>query len=232
MEQRSPAEIREGVRSGILSAIAQDFELIGARTVRRLFAAGLVGVAGAMGATLLISGHSFEHHPPWHVLILTTIWAGLLIISLSLIFLRIRTPGLPIAPAATVGVLGLGVAGLCSAICPDGHFLAWWGTTAPGAQVVASGGLLASALCFGLVTSAVFAAASAALVLKGGQGGAWAAILPAMALFLLLEPGVILQSVGTSFGEAIGWTLGTAIGCFAGVSGSMLLRSLFQRRAA
>ena len=94
MAESSRAEIREGVRSGILSALAQDFELIGARTVRRLFAAGLVGVA-----TLLISGHSFAHHPPWHVLILTTIWAGLLIVSLSLIFLRIRTPGLPIAPS-------------------------------------------------------------------------------------------------------------------------------------
>ena len=55
--QRTPHEVREGVRSGILSSIEHDVELRGGRTARLLVAAGLIGVAGAIGVTLLISGH-------------------------------------------------------------------------------------------------------------------------------------------------------------------------------
>jgi mono/diheme cytochrome c family protein len=63
--ERPPQEIREGVRDGILASIKGDVELRGGRTARLLVAAGVVGVAGAVGVTLVISGHSFGHHPPY-----------------------------------------------------------------------------------------------------------------------------------------------------------------------
>ena len=65
--QRTPHEVREGVRSGILTSIKRDVELRGGRTARLLAAAGIVGVLGSIGVTLFISGHPFGHHPPWHV---------------------------------------------------------------------------------------------------------------------------------------------------------------------
>lgn len=56
-EERTPPEVREGVRSGILASIKRDVELRGGHTARLLLAAGVVGVIGAIGATLLVSGH-------------------------------------------------------------------------------------------------------------------------------------------------------------------------------
>lgn len=223
-----PPEVREAVRTGVSAALAHDFELIGARTAGRLAAAGVIGVAGALGATLLVSGHPLAHHPPWHVLVFGTIWAGLLVVSLSLIFLRIRTPGLPIGQAAAVGVVGLGLAGLCSLLCPDPHFLNWWTATAPGAWATASGALAASALCFGFVTTVLIGATAGFLVLRGSPSPT-APILPAVALLLMLEPGIILQAVGASLSVLGGWTLGAGVGSYAGVASGLSLSSRLLR---
>jgi hypothetical protein len=217
------------VRAGVLHALAQDFELIGARTLHRLLAAGVLGVVGALGITLLVSGHPFGRHPPWHVLIFSTIWAGLLIVSLSLVFLRIRTPSLPIGRSAAVGVLGLGLAGLCSVVCPDRHFLNWWNGTELGAWVMTWGNLPASALCFGLLTASFFGVVSGFLILRERGHGAWAWALPAGFLFLLLEPGVILQSVGTSPGAPVGWTIGSGAGSQVGVACGIVFRASLAR---
>lgn len=230
MEPRTSAGVREGVRSGVLAALAQDFELIGARTARRLVAAGLVGIGGAVGATLLISGHPFGHHPPWHVLVLSTVWSGLLVVSLSLAFLQIRTPTFPIGRSAAVGVLGLGLAGLCGFCCPDQHFLDWWTRTTPGIWAMDVGGLPASALCFGLMSSLGIGIAAVLLVFREQHRGPLAPILPATALFLLLLPGVALQSVETSLGVLVAWVLGTGIGSYAGVAVGLSLRSSLARR--
>jgi hypothetical protein len=68
------------------------------------------------------------------------IWTGLLVVCLSLVLLEVRTPSLPLAHAALVAMLGLGLAGICGAACPDQHFLHWWFGTAIGGRLVAGGG--------------------------------------------------------------------------------------------
>ena len=47
--ERTPPDLREGIRTGVLGALKRDFALRGGRTARLLAAAGVVGVAGAVG---------------------------------------------------------------------------------------------------------------------------------------------------------------------------------------
>jgi hypothetical protein len=227
-DERTPPDLREGVRKGILGALAADFELSGGRTAGRLIGAGVLGVAAAVAITLLISGHPFAHHPPWHVLVFSTVWAGLMVVSLALILLRVRTPTWPIARAAATGVLALGLAGFCSLFCPDPHFFDWWISTAPGSWVAASGGQAASALYFGLVTSFLLGAVATLVAFRERLTRLRLPLLPASFVFVLLAPGIILQSVGMSPGVSIPWLLGTGVGSYAGTSGAMVLHSWFQ----
>jgi len=223
-DEHTPVELREDVRRGILSSIERDVERRGGRTARLLLAAGVVGVVGAIGATLLVSGHPGGHHPQWHVPFFSAVWAGLLVVSLAVAFLQVRTPSLPLARSTSVGVLGLGIAGLCGAACPDPHFLRWWFETGLGEPITRLGGSALAALCFGLVTTLVFGAVSAFLVL----GRVATPLLPAAILLLLLAPGVALQSVGTSFGVFAGWLAGTAGGAYLGVAGGLRARRLLS----
>jgi hypothetical protein len=181
---------------------------------------------GAIGAVLLISGHPFGHHAPWHVAVFASVWAGLLVVSLSIAFLQVRTPSLPLAHAACVGILGLGLAGICGAACPDPHFLHWWSATGVGAELASMGGLALSALCFGGVTSLFIAAVAAFVALGSGVRPLVRPLVPAAVLLLLLSPGVALQSVDTSWGVFLGWILGTGGGSYAGVAAGIRLRSL------
>src|SRR5512134_1895609 len=87
----TPSELREGVRSGIVAAVERDVELRGARTARLLVAAGAIGALGAIGITLLIADHPFDHHPHWHVVAFASAWSGLLVVTLALAFLQVRT---------------------------------------------------------------------------------------------------------------------------------------------
>lgn len=217
-DERTPPATREGVRSDILSAIRSDVELRGGRTARRLAAAGIVGVLGAIGVTLLISGHPFGHHSPWHVAVFSAVWTGLLVVSFAIAFLGIRTPSLPLGESALTGILGLGLAGICGALCPDPHFLGWWSQTGAGAALTEFGGQAISALCFGLVTAFCFGGISALLVFGGRRQPTAKPLLPAAALLVLLAPGVALQSFDTSLGVFAGWVAGTGAGGFVGVA--------------
>jgi hypothetical protein len=230
VDERTPVPLREGVRAGILAVLTRDVELRGGRTARLLAAAGAIGILGAVGTTLMLSGHPYGHHPSWHVVVFSAMWAGLLVVSLSLVLLRVRTPSLPLARAASVGLLGLGAAGICGALCPDPHFLAWWSGTAVGGALARAGGLAMSALCFGLVTTAFFGAASALLLLGGRGHPSVRPFLPAVALIALLAPGVALQSVGTSWGVFASWLAGTAAGAYTGIAGALRLRLLLDPR--
>lgn len=230
--ERIPRGVREGVRRGILSSIKHDVELRGGRTARLLVGAGVIGVVGGVGATLLISGHPFEHHPPWHVTVFGAVWAGLLIVSFAIVFLRVRTPSLPLARSALVGILGLGLAGVCGAACPDQHFLEWWSATGVGQPLTQAGGLALSALCFGFVTTLLFGAIAAFAVLSGRGPRAVGPFLPALFLAVLLAPGVALQSVGTTPAVLLAWLVGTAGGAYLGVAGGIRLRALFPAPAA
>jgi hypothetical protein len=224
-DELTPKELREGVRSGILASLRLDVDLRGGRAARLLASAGLIGIAGAVGAVLLISGHPFGHHAPWHVAVFSSVWAGLLVVCLSIAFLHVRTPSLPLARAACVGILGLGLAGICGAACPDQHFLHWWSATGVGATLESSGGLALSALCFGGVTTLFFGAVAAVVALRGSGRSPVRPLLPAAMLLLLLSPGVALQSVGTSWGVFLGWLSGTAGGAYLGVAGGIRLRT-------
>lgn len=219
MEQgQTPGYLREGVRTGILGAIERDVERRGGRTARLLVAAGALGVFGAVGMIEMLAVHPYGHHPASHVVLFSAVWSGLLVVALALVFLQVRTPSMPLARAACVGVLGLGIAGVCSALCSDPHVFDGWIATGPGSRLLSWVGLPWSALCFGAVTTLAFGvvAATVGLGLRHHEPirPAW----PAGMLLLLLAPGVALQSIGTPpvvFGS---WLLGTAGGAYAGVS--------------
>jgi len=228
-DERTPPDVREGVRSGIYAALERDVERRGGHTARLLAAAGVVGVIGAVGLMLLVSGHPFDHHPTWHVAVFSAVWAGLLVVSLAVAFLRVRTPTLPLARSASVGLLGLGVAGICGVACPDPHFLAWWSSTSVGTGLVESGGRAVSALCFGVVSSLFIAASAAFLAVGDARRAPIRPFLPAAMLLLLLAPGVALQSVGTSWAVFSGWFVGTTAGVYSGVACGIRARRCIGR---
>jgi hypothetical protein len=182
--------------------------------------------------TLMLSGHPFGHHPSWHVVVFSAVWVGLLVVCLSLVFLGVRTPSLPLARSASVAILGLGLAGICGAVCPDQHFLQWWSATPVGGRLSHVGGLASSAFCFGLLTSLFIGAAAAFLALGARAGPPIGASLPAAMLLALLAPGVALQSVDTSWGVFSSWLLGSGGGAYAGVASGVRLRSRLAARAA
>lgn len=222
----TPPDLRERVRSEIGASLRRDLELRNARTARLLILAGVAGVAGALGAMLLVSGHPFGHHAPWHEVVFSAMWAGLLVVTLAVVLLQVRTPSLPLARSATVGLLGLGIAGACGAACPDPHFFAWWSSTYVGAALAEGGGLAVSALCFGLVTSLIVGSVAALVAVGRWRSTPMTAPLPALVLLVLLSPGVALQSIGTSWTVFLGWWLGTAVGVYFGVASGLRRRSL------
>lgn len=222
----TPRDLREGVRAGILSSLERDLDRRGGRTARRLLIAGVIGVLGAVGVTLLLSGHPFGHHPSWHAVVFGAIWTGLLVVCVSLALLEVRTPSLPLAHAALIGMLGLGLAGLCGAACPEQHFLRWWSSTAIGGRIVEGGGLALGALCFGLVSTLAFGAGAAFLGDAAKRELPARPLLPAAMLLALLAPGIALQSIDTSWAVFWSWLLGSGAGGYAGVTGGGRLRPL------
>ena len=221
---RTPNELREQVRSRIADGLERDAELRGARTARLLLAAGALGIFAAIGMIRMISDHPYGHHPGWHVVFFTAIWSGLLVVMLATVLLGVRTPLLPLARAARVAILGLGLAGICSVFCPDPHFLVWWDSTRVGGALGAIGGVPLSALCFGAVTTTVFSAV-ATFVALGRRQPPIRPLLPAAMMVLLLFPGIALQSVGTPWWVFSGWLVGTAAGAYAGIATAIATRS-------
>ena len=221
---RTPEELREQVRSRIVDALERDTEFRGARTARLLLAAGAIGVFAAFGMIRIISDHPYGHHPDWHIVFFTAVWSGLLVVMLAIVLLGLRTPLLPLARAARVAILGLGIAGICSVFCPDPHFLVWWGSTSAGEAIGAIGGVPLNALCFGAVTTVVFGAV-ATLVVLGRRQSPIRPMLPAAMLLLLLFPGIALQSVGTSWWIFSSWLVGTAAGAYAGIAAAIAMRT-------
>lgn len=231
-EQQTPTNLREGVRSGILGAIHRDVERRGWRTARLLVLSGAIGVAGALGATLLVTAHPFGHHDPWHVAAFSTVWAGILVVALAIALLQLRTPTLPLAHSVSIGLIALGVAGVCGLACPNPHFLAWWSSTRFGVELDRGVGEALSAFCFGVVTTLVFGGVAAVVVIGTSRRATILPLLPAAVIALLLSPGVALQSVGTSIGVFVGWMVGTGVGAYAGVSLGIRLSAAIRSHPA
>ncbi|HEB91667.1 MAG TPA: hypothetical protein ENI85_18975 [Deltaproteobacteria bacterium] len=216
--ESTPDHLREGVASGILASIEQDVERRGGSTARRLVGAGVLGVVGTLGVMHLVLGHPMGHHPTWHASAVAVIWSGILIVSLAAYFLQIRTPSLPLAEAAGIGVLGLGLAGICGAACSNQHFLVWWADTQVGARLSGELGPALSASCFGLVVTIFIGAVAALVFTLSNRGRPIRPVLAALALFLLLAPGIALQSYDVSWGVFWLWLLGTAVGAYVGIA--------------
>ncbi len=228
--EQTPKDLREGVRSGIVAAVERDAELRGGRTARLLAGAGVLGCFGALGMISMLSGHPYGHHPAWHVLVFTALWSGLLVVTFALVMLQVRTPSLPLARSARIGILGLGLAGICSALCPERHFLHWWTATRAGAEFAAAGGLALSALCFGIVSSFAFGAAAAFIAVGSGRRGSLGPLFPGAMLLLLLLPGIALQSFGSSWAVFGSWILGTGAGAYCGIAIGLAARGLLRSR--
>ena len=221
----TPRSLREGVRDGIAASLRRDIELRSKRTFLLLVLAGAMGVAGALGGTRLVADHPFSHHASWSVAAFSTLWAGLLVVSLALALLRVRTQSLPLARASLLGLIGLGIAGALGTACPDPHFLVWWTSTRVGDQLAATAGLHGSALCFGVVSTCLFGAMAAVLALGTEATTILGSTLPAAMLLLLLSPGVALQSVGLPLRVGVFWLVGTAVGSLFGVTAGLRVRS-------
>lgn len=216
---RPPDALREGVREGVLAAIGQS----GARTARRLLAAGAAGVIGSVGAVLLLIGHPFDHHPSWHLATFSCTWGALLVVAFALLWLRIRTPEWPLADGARAGIVALGLAGLAAILSPDPHVLHAWHDTEAGRWLAEVGGAFTSTLALGLAIGAALGLASAGLTLRASRrrDGRLALVATAMVAVLLL-PGIALQCVDAPAGSFVGWFLGTLLGSGSGIALALL----------
>jgi len=223
-ETAPPRAVREGIRNGILAALEREDRRSGGWAARRLAAAGAAGVAAAVALTVLFSGGTADPEHRWHLALCGAAWAGLLVESFAFVLLRIRTPRLPLGQAAALGLVGLALAALIGFFCPEPHYLGWWRSTALGGLTWAAAGPNASALCFGFCSSLLVGfGASLVLALRGGRPER--VLLPAVALWLLLFPAVVLQTLAVSVAIFLSWSAGTAAGALLGVTAGRALAS-------
>ncbi len=212
----SPREVRESVRQGIRDALGAELERTSSSTARRLALAAVLGLAGAIGAVVLFSVGSLHGAHGWHLAVCASAWAGLLVHLFSVVLLRIRAGPVHVAQAAALALVGFALAAVLGLVCPDPHYLDWWGSTSLGRLSHGLLGSAGSALCLGLCSTLLIGGvASATLTLRGVR---FRSIhLPAALLFLLLWPAVVLQSVETPIAVAALWSVGLMAGSLVGV---------------
>jgi len=211
------ANLREGVRRGILDALALDLDRTGARTAGRLAAAGALGTAGAVGSVALFSGGLLRNGDGWYLAVCAAAWAGLMTACFAVVLLRIRTQRIPLTQACVLALLGLGLAAILGLLCPDPHHLAWWSSTTLGSLALDRGGPGAGAFCLG-VCSALLIGSGATVILALLAISFRGAMLPGILLFLMLWPAVVLQSAGAAALVLAGWSAGLLAGSYAGVA--------------
>jgi len=229
MRDRLDADpVRDAVRAGIVYSLEQDVERRGGRTAGLLAVAGFAGVLAAAGATSLIAAHPFDHHPPWHATLTSIAWAGLLVVAFAIALLRVRTPAWPLAHAALVGLIGVGAAGVCGALCPDRHFLAWWSGTAAGRSIASLVGPEMGVACFGVVATFAIGAISAFLPPppRTDETAHWIAAVSTLVALLL--PAIVLQWFGEPAGILVGWIFGAIVGAGCGVAVGIGARRLLS----
>jgi hypothetical protein len=210
--------LREGLRRGILDALALELDRTSARTVGRLAAAGALGIAGALGSVALFSGGLLANgHHGWYVAICAAVWAGFLVACSSVALLRIQIQRIPLTQACVLALVGLGLAALLAVLCPDPHPLTWWSATSVGRLAIAGGGPGAGAFCLGACSAlGIGAGARVVLALRGVSFRG--ATLPAIFLALMLWPAVLLQTSVAPAPVVASGSAGLFAGCYAGVA--------------
>ena len=209
--------LREGVRRGILDALAHEIDRNSAGVVGRLAAAGAFGIAGAVGSVMLFSGDLLRNGHGWYLAVCAAGWSGLLVACFAVALLRIRIQRIPLTQACVLALLGLGLAAILGLLCPDRHHLAWWSSTPLGGLVLERGGPGAAA--FGLGACSALLIGGGATVILALRGVAFrGAMLPGILLFLMLWPVVVLQSAAAPGFVFVWWSAGLLFGSYAGVA--------------
>lgn len=221
-EAEPPGSARQGVRDRILADLEREDRQRGTWAAKRLAVAGAAGVSAAIALLLLFGESPSEANDHSHLALCGAAWAGLLAISFAFVLMRVRTPRLPLAHAAALALVGLVLAALMGLCCPEPHFLAWWESTSLGRTCRMSLGAAGSALCFGFV-STLLIAFGAALSSSWRGTSRPGTLLAALALWLLLVPAVLLQTLAISIGVFAAWATGAAAGSYLGVASGKAL---------
>jgi hypothetical protein len=216
-EESDRERVREGVRRGILDALAQEIDRSSARVVARLAAAGALGVAGAVGSVALFSGDLLRNGHGWRLAVSAAAWAGILAACIAVVLLRIRTQRIPLDDVCALALLGLGLGAILGLACPDPHHLAWWRSTRIGDLTVVHGGLGAAAFCLGACSALLVGSAAAAILALRGAGIRHRTLAGGL-LFLILWPAVVLQSAEAPARVFAWWSVGLLAGSTAGVT--------------
>ena len=230
---RASEAVREGVRLGIRDALARDVDRTSARTIRRLAVAGGLGLASAATAVALFARGSHDRAEPLHLALCAAAWSSVLVIAYAFLLLRVGSRRWPVAQASAVALLGLAVASLMGIACPHPMMLDWWIGTPLGALAEGRLGLEASTLCLGLCLAVIAGGVASVLAAIAG----WAApgaLLSSALLFVVVWPALAVQSLGSSPTTWISWTIGLALGSWAGVAAVRSLGrglQLFRRPA-
>jgi outer membrane protein TolC len=226
MSRVTPDPLREGVREGILGALAEDRVRSGPPLARRLAAAGVAGLVGAVALTLLFAGDRTETEDGRRLAVCGALWSALLVVSFAFLLLRIRTERIRLDRAAALGLVGLALAATTMLLWHRPHVGRWWHSTALGAIAHGIAGDGGSLLCFGLC-SALVLGFTATLLLMARGSRVEDALAPAASLAMLLGPVVLLQGAGASVPVLTAWGAGIALGSYVGVR---LAAALTRRR--
>jgi hypothetical protein len=216
--------VREGVRLGVRDALAQDIDRTSERTMQRLLAAGLFGFSTASVAVAMFARGVSDRADPMHLALCSAVWSSVLVTAYAFALLRVGSRRLPLAQASAVALLGLAVAAGMGVACPHPMMLDWWMRTPIGDLVRDRFGLEASTLCIGLCVAVVSAGVASFLAAAAGWARAGASLSAAL-LFVVVWPAIAVQSLGSSPGTLLSWTVGLAIGSLLGV---LLSRGLWH----
>ena len=223
-------EVREGVRLGVRDALAAEVDRTAGATAARVATAGVLGFLAATALVgILLSSASQQPGVLW-LTVCTAVWTTLLVVAFALVLLRVGTPRRPIADAAALGLVGLGVVTLLGFVCPDPMLFLGLIERLLGGMPEGHAAALASSLCLGLCVALIAGAgASLALLLRGRAWGApW---ISAAAIFALLWPAVLVRSSELAASRLAGWSLGLALGSLVGVGLGLLVRAVARRAA-
>lgn len=224
-EERIPDQVmarREAVRLGVRDALAQEVDFTSRKTALRVAAAGGAGLVTAVTAIGLFA-RGASTIDPLPLAVCAAAWSSLVVVLFALAMLRIGTPRLPLAESALLALVGLALTVVLGVMCPKPQMLMSWMETSFGRWAAGALGLDPSSLCMGLCLALVAGSGSAILVSVRAAGRP-SVFVPAVLLFLVIWPSVMLQSIRESLTTLVSWSVGLALGVCIGVAAGTLAR--------